>query len=137
MNPVLPLADALLAALERDVDAQASDGRAADLFNSAPDAYLVTDADGVILDANRAACELLGVAVLRVTGKPLATFFAGPHRKEFRRRLCRLVAGGRDASTDWRSTVSARHAAEAQVEVRARACGDAARDGISWLLRPV
>ena len=31
-----------------------------ELFDLAPVGYLVTDLDGVVLEANRAACELLG-----------------------------------------------------------------------------
>ena len=45
-----------------------------DLFDSAPDAYLVTDAAGIDREANRAAAELLGVDTNFLVGKPLVIF---------------------------------------------------------------
>ncbi len=45
-----------------------------DLFNFAPDGYLVTDLTGVIQEANYAAAELLNVRQSYLIGKPLAVF---------------------------------------------------------------
>lgn len=45
-----------------------------DLFNFAPDGYLVTDLNGVIQEANYAAANLLNVRQSYLTGKPLAVF---------------------------------------------------------------
>jgi PAS domain S-box-containing protein len=48
--------------------------RYVELFENAPDGYVVTDLHGVILQANRAAVELLNSARDSLVGKPLALF---------------------------------------------------------------
>jgi PAS domain S-box-containing protein len=45
------------------------------LFESAPDAYVVTDASGKIEDANRRAETLIGVARRFLVGKPFSLYF--------------------------------------------------------------
>src|SRR5512140_2217887 len=54
--------------------AQAERQRYQDLFDFAPDGYLVTDTNGVIREANKAAAELLHVTQERLVGKPLAVY---------------------------------------------------------------
>ena len=44
------------------------------LFELAPDGYVVTDATGVIQEANRSAGQLLGVEPAHLAGKPLSIF---------------------------------------------------------------
>ena len=70
-----------------------------DLFDFAPDGYLVTDLAGVIREANRAAGELLGVSARYLTGKPLASYVAMDDRAAFRGGLTRLLRVGR--REDW------------------------------------
>src|ERR1044072_3430876 len=55
-----------------------------DLFEFAPDGYLVTTLEGVILEANRAAAEMLGIAQRFLIGKLLINFIAEAERKKFR-----------------------------------------------------
>ena len=43
-----------------------------ELFDLAPDCYLVTDVSGVILQANQAAVELFGASKAALIGAPLA-----------------------------------------------------------------
>src|SRR5262245_58339125 len=69
------------------------------LFDSAPDGYLATDLGGKILDANRAASELLNTSVKTLAGKPLVVFVSGHDRAAFRSLLARLGAGER--VSDW------------------------------------
>src|SRR5262245_36643353 len=45
-----------------------------ELFDFAPDAYLVTTANGTIREANRAAAVLLGMAQSALSGTPLSLF---------------------------------------------------------------
>src|SRR5438105_3369140 len=45
-----------------------------DLFEFAPDGYLVTTLEGTIREANLAAADLLRLPVDRLRGKPLAVF---------------------------------------------------------------
>jgi PAS domain S-box-containing protein len=67
-----------------------------DLFDFAPDAYLVTDPGGVIAEANRAAAALLGVAGEDLAGRDLAACVAEDDRPTFRaEREGLLRLGGR------------------------------------------
>jgi PAS domain S-box-containing protein len=68
----------------------------ADLFELAPDAYLVTDANGIVLDSNAAATQLLRRARRFLVGKPLAVVLAPKSRRSFRQAL---AAGGREDVT--------------------------------------
>ena len=58
-----------------------------DLFEYAPDAYLVTNQQGVILGINRMASTLLGLSRCSAKGMPLALFVAPEGQKEFMSRL--------------------------------------------------
>ena len=61
-----------------------------ELFEFAPDAYLVTTATGAIREANRAAATLLGTAPNALLGTPLALFVADSARRAFRRDTLQL-----------------------------------------------
>ncbi|KOP26604.1 PAS sensor protein [Hapalosiphon sp. MRB220] len=61
-----------------------------DLFNFAPDAYLLTNAQGIILKANRAAATLFNVLQQFLIGKPLANFVCESERSVFRSKLNQL-----------------------------------------------
>ena len=61
-----------------------------DLFNYSPIAYLVTDANGLILEANSAIAQLLNVPQSYLLGKPLAVYVAEESRPDFRTNLNRL-----------------------------------------------
>ncbi len=65
-----------------------------ELFSSAPDAYLVSDAYGLLQEANAAAAELLRVPPRFLPGKTLALFVAEEDRRDFRGALAMLPAGG-------------------------------------------
>ncbi len=54
-----------------------------DLFEFAPDGYLVSDAAGVIQEANHAAATLLSVQQNSLPGKSLVEFIAEPDKQEF------------------------------------------------------
>jgi two-component system cell cycle sensor histidine kinase/response regulator CckA len=56
---------------------EAEHQRYRDLFEFAPDGYLMTDVAGMIKEANRAAIALLQVTPGFLVGKPLAIFVAG------------------------------------------------------------
>lgn len=57
------------------------------LFDYAPNAYLVTDLRGVIQKANHAASVLLQIEGSQLVGKPLAIFVATDNRSTFWHRL--------------------------------------------------
>jgi diguanylate cyclase (GGDEF)-like protein/PAS domain S-box-containing protein len=54
-----------------------------DLFEFAPDGYLVTNTIGIIQEANHAAASLLGVHQKYLVGKPLIIFIAQQDRQSF------------------------------------------------------
>ncbi|PIG93862.1 response regulator [Gloeocapsopsis sp. IPPAS B-1203] len=60
------------------------------LFQFCPDAYLVTDATGLILEANSAIASLLNVPQAYLIRKPLAVFVAPSDRPAFRTFLNHL-----------------------------------------------
>jgi PAS domain S-box-containing protein len=66
-----------------------------DLFDFAPDGYVVSDTAGVVREANRAAGDLLGVPAPFLSGKPLAIFIPFEERSSFRGGLNRLLRSGR------------------------------------------
>ncbi|BAZ16745.1 putative PAS/PAC sensor protein [Calothrix sp. NIES-4071] len=61
-----------------------------DLFKFAPDAYLVTNTQGIIQKANVAAANLLNVPQQFLIGKPLIYFVAETERSIFRTKLNHL-----------------------------------------------
>jgi PAS domain S-box-containing protein len=61
-----------------------------DLFQFSPDACVVTDANGLILEANSAIAQLLKAPQSYLIGKPLAVFIAQSDRQLFRSYLNQL-----------------------------------------------
>lgn len=60
------------------------------LFQFCPISYLLTDVDGLILEANQAIAHLLNVPYVYLVGESLAMFVAAGDRRTFRTRLHRL-----------------------------------------------
>ncbi|WP_250123229.1 response regulator [Chroococcidiopsis sp. CCMEE 29] len=61
-----------------------------DLFQSSPIAYLVTNTDGLILEANGAIAQLLNIPERYLVGKPLVLYVAEGDRSTFRTQLDQL-----------------------------------------------
>jgi len=61
-----------------------------ELFDFAPECYLVTDTEGVIIDANSAATNLFKVSRSMLIGKPLAIFVRNEEHLTFRTRLAEM-----------------------------------------------
>lgn len=61
-----------------------------ELFEEAPDGYLVTDAFGIIREVNRAACTLLNARQQFVIGNSLINYIPQSERPAFRSQLNRL-----------------------------------------------
>jgi len=72
-----------------------------DLFDFAPDGYLVTSLDGTILEANRAASRMLGISTRFLKKRSLGTLIALPDLAEFQPRLKALTQSGEGASPEW------------------------------------
>ena len=97
-------------------------------FEHAEAAYLVTDAQGRILEANGAAVDLFERRSKYLKGKPLAVLILPERRPEFRRQL-----QGLSRQTAWRSCFASQ-GRRVEVELRARPMPDSR--GIVWLVRP-
>jgi PAS domain S-box-containing protein len=110
--------------------------RYAEFFDYAPDAYLVTDAQGDIREANRAAAELLETPVAKLRGLPIASFVAQAARPEFRRQLARTGTMLEGGVTLWRSTLAPRQGPQFEASFRVRAMpAQAALAALCWLVR--
>lgn len=66
-----------------------------ELFELAPDGYVVTDSAGIIREANRAAVNLLNLSSKFLIRKPLINFIAYEERRAFRAKLMQLI------QTEW------------------------------------
>ena len=66
-----------------------------ELFECAPDGYLITDPEGMIGEANRAAAVLLGMEPGLLVGKPLANFLPKEECRAFRTKLSQLRQASR------------------------------------------
>jgi PAS domain S-box-containing protein len=105
-----------------------------DFFEQSPEAYVVTDALGMIADLNGAAVDVFQRRKRYLRGKPMAVLVALEQRAEFRRRLRSIVEGRRQAP--WLATLLS---PEARTEARlsARRIGAPGESGgICWLLQP-
>ena len=76
--------------LEARANVDAERWRYLELFELAPDAYLVTDLNGVILEANRSAADLLEVEERFLVRKLLIGFVVAERRRAFRHQLLEL-----------------------------------------------
>ncbi len=65
-----------------------------DLFEFAPDPYLLTDLSGVVLEANQAAFVLLGLGPRSLIGKPLVIYVAPEDRLAFHTALSAAKKAG-------------------------------------------
>src|SRR5947208_795915 len=63
------------------------------LFDQAPFAYLVTDVQGIVEEANQTAIKLLGLRPLLSAGMPFTSFLGGADRSRFRELLPRVREG--------------------------------------------
>ncbi|HEY0603015.1 MAG TPA: PAS domain S-box protein, partial [Herpetosiphonaceae bacterium] len=83
----------LLLAAQEDLTAERQ--RYQELFDGAPDGYVLTTPSGIIQEANQAASRLLNMSRAELQGKPLPLFVAESERQQFRNRLYELRAAAR------------------------------------------
>ncbi|HZS00670.1 MAG TPA: PAS domain S-box protein [Chloroflexota bacterium] len=126
-------ADELTAA---DEALQAERQRYHELFQFAPDSYLVTDARGVIQEANQAACALLNTSYALLARKGLVLFVAQADQRAF---VSYLQSARRGAGVvEWTMRLRPRRQGARRVSVRVARGRE--RDGLPvlyWLLRDV
>ena len=109
-----------------------------ELFQLAPDAYLATDAGGIIVEANHAAAALLNAPGPHLRGKPLAVFVPQERREEFRVRVDQAAMLGRlDEWETWLQPRGAGAAVPVSCTVTAVHDSAAGHTGLRWLVRDV
>jgi PAS domain S-box-containing protein len=106
------------------------------LFERAPLPYVVTDYDGTICEANRAAAVLLKRPSELLAGKQLIAFVPLERRAEFRETLAGLPL--LDGLRDWRMTLLPHGGAPVDVAMHATVLDSAwnGQDVIFWIVRP-
>ena len=107
------------------------------LFEAAPDPYLVTDGEGVIREANRAAVALLGASPRALAGKPLITFVPLSERPTFRQRLRGLSQEATEG--EWELYLKPRYgpAVVAAVTVAAVPGTAGGTSSLRWIVRDI
>jgi PAS domain S-box-containing protein len=108
-----------------------------ELFDFAPDAYLMTTATGAIREANLAAAGLLGISQNALLGMPLALFVADYARRAFRRDMRQLRH--MDGPQRWEVPMQARNGASFTAAITVVPIRDwsSVPAGLRWMLRDV
>jgi PAS domain S-box-containing protein len=128
-----------LSAAHTELEAQRR--RYRDLFQFAPDGYLVSDPAAVIQEANQSAVDLLGASQGELAGKPLILYVSREQRDRFHRYLDRLLAG-QDAggrAVEWEMRIQPRRgpAFPAALTVASVRDGKGKLTGLRWLIHDI
>ncbi len=109
-----------------------------ELFDFAPDGYLVTDGEGIIQQANRVVAVLLQVHQDFLVSKPLVSFVSEGEREIVQARLKQLRSGASKVR-DWRLLMKPWEGDPFWVEVTATSQHDLESETVNlfWLLRYV
>jgi PAS domain S-box-containing protein len=108
------------------------------LFQFAPDAYLLTDLAGIVREANRSAARLLGVEPRYMAGKAVVSFVAPEDRARIRAELGRWQSEPTPKSLDVRLKPRFDPPFDASITLSVARGG--ARDtaiGFRWLIRDI
>ncbi len=111
-------------------------GRFRELFDLAPDAYVITDLYGTIREANVAAGKLLGLDAKHLVGKLLPSFFEESARKQYPHRIDQLCDMNR--LDDWEMWVQPRRGPRTAVSASvARSSRNYLAAEYRWIVRDV
>ncbi|MFN0070300.1 MAG: PAS domain S-box protein, partial [Chloroflexota bacterium] len=108
-----------------------------ELFQCAPDPYLVTDENGTIQEANWAAARRLGLQAVFLVGKPLATFILPEDRREFRTLIATHGEGPRPTACEVRFQSRDGHTFVGQVSLDRTHDTETEADLFRWMIRDV
>ena len=108
-----------------------------DLFEFAPDGYLVTDEAALIQEVNLVAAGMLNVSQRFLIGKPLINYIPQQERRAFRYRLNQLCQV--DSLQEWEIRVSPRGGVDFDAAVTVSTVLDSRGNSTSWrwLLRDI
>ena len=108
-----------------------------ELFELAPDAYLLTSLTGIIAEANQSASSLFGIAPQFLTGKALAAYITSEDRPRFRGLLNEPIQIGRPHTTVCRLRTRGGRRLFAELTYSVAEGFDGKPVGIRWLVRDV
>ncbi|HEY8910853.1 MAG TPA: ATP-binding protein [Desulfosporosinus sp.] len=110
-----------------------------ELFDFAPDGYLVTDNDGIILDANSASTNLLSVSRSYLIGKPLVIFVRSEDHQTFHTRLLEIKKRTVVQVENWELIMlSGKHTSfPVSITVGKVIASRGGTAGLRWLLRDI
>lgn len=108
-----------------------------DLFEFAPDGYVVTDLHGVVREANRIAAAMLNIEQKYLLGKPLVNFIPESHRRSFRLMLNQLPTIQR--VQEWELLMRRRSGETFNAALTVETVYDMGRQptGLRWLMRDI
>jgi PAS domain S-box-containing protein len=110
-----------------------------ELFEFAPDGYVVTDLEGVIQEANNSAALLFRAPQDSLAGTPLLLFVAGEDHLAFRELLAQLQNSHPEKLDNWEIRMQPRcsPAFPAAITVAVVREHDSRPAGLRWLLRDI
>jgi PAS domain S-box-containing protein len=108
-----------------------------ELFDFAPDAYLVTDVKGIVREANSAASQLLGAPREFLIGKPLSMYFDDEAQATHRHQLDQLC--GVPRIDEWKIMLRSRGGQPVPVSVSVGriSAKDKSAAGFRWIIRDI
>lgn len=109
-----------------------------ELFDSAPDCYIITAKSGTIIDVNQKTTELLGVSAKFLTKKSLAVFIEVEQRQEYYTKLNQIQRGEISEAT-WQLEITPRKQDPIAVECLVSAIRDRLGEIIAlrWRICPI
>jgi PAS domain S-box-containing protein len=118
-----------------DIEAQ----RYRELFEDAPDGYIVTDENGIIVESNRATTELLGIDSRLLLSKPLIVFVHSADRRVLLTALHEVQDGRGESVVDFevRFAPLRGRAFAASVHAAASRVAPGVARTVRWLVRDV
>ncbi|MBW4419963.1 MAG: PAS domain-containing sensor histidine kinase [Myxacorys californica WJT36-NPBG1] len=122
--------------LEAQQTIEAERQRYRELFEFAPDGYLITDRFGTVREANRAAVNLLKVGSKHLIGKPILTFVPEENRQAFRAILNQLPVLSRIQEWEVQLRNREQRLFEAAITVET-VRNDGQTVGLRWLIRDI
>ncbi|MBI4465794.1 MAG: PAS domain S-box protein, partial [Acidobacteria bacterium] len=126
-----------LAAAHRLVEAERE--RYQELFNFAPDAYFVTDLEGIVQEVNSPAAHLFKIQKDSLAGTPLLRFVSEREQESFCDLLGKLRNGEVERVEDWQVTLQVQGGGAVPVSLRSQVVRDARgnRLGLRWLMSDI
>ena len=108
-----------------------------DLFEFAPDAYLITTREGTIREANEAAVQLFEIARRFLIGKPLTNYIIDEQRKAFRTELNSLTTADRIIEIEARLQVRSGKRIDTAIKIAPISDLKGNLAGLRWLVRDI